>query len=164
MQVAKISSDNKVEEIGELKTLFSNTSFTKNGPNADWYTENSVMPVTVNLGFNPATQKMISVDPYIQDNIVYTVRVVDLTTEEQKTYTDAQTVRLAATSRDLRDRKLADTDWMAIKAAETGVSLADNWKAYRQALRDLPTHKNWPNLVSPEMSEDGVGDWPVKPS
>ena len=29
-------------------------------------------------------------------------------------------------------------------------------KDYRQALRDLPTHSNWPNLND--------SDWPVKPS
>ena len=50
-----------------------------------------------------------------------------------------------------RNRLLAETDWMA----NSDVTMADNWKTYRQALRDLPTHSNWPNL------EDS--DWPTKP-
>ena len=50
---------------------------------------------------------------------------------------------------------------MAIKAAETGVALADNWKTYRQALRDLPSHSNWPDLKSPGPDIDGDNDWPT---
>ena len=50
-----------------------------------------------------------------------------------------------------RNIKLAETDWTAM----SDVTMADNMKTYRQALRDLPTHKNWPNL------EDA--DWPTKP-
>ena len=50
-----------------------------------------------------------------------------------------------------RNGILSRTDWMA----NSDVTMADNWKTYRQALRDLPTHSNWPNL------EDS--DWPSKP-
>ena len=58
----------------------------------------------------------------------------------------------AAGHRSTRNEKLAETDWTAM----SDVTMADNMKTYRQALRDLPTHKNWPNL------EDA--DWPTKPS
>ena len=50
-----------------------------------------------------------------------------------------------------RNAKLAETDFHAM----SDVTLADNMKTYRQALRDLPDHSNWPNL-----EED---DWPTKP-
>ena len=163
MQVAKISSDNKVDQIGELKVLFPNTSFPANGPNSDWYTENNVMSVTVGLSFDPSKQKQEQVDPYISDGVVYTVRLVDLTNDEKTAYTNAQDSKLAARQRANRDALLAETDWMAIKAAETGVALADNWKTYRQALRDLPTHSNWPDLKSPGPGDSGDNDWPVKP-
>jgi len=63
-----------------------------------------------------------------------------------------------------RNDLLAETDWMAIKAAETGVALANDWKTYRQALRDLPSHSNWPNLKSPGPDIDGDNDWPTPPS
>ena len=58
-----------------------------------------------------------------------------------------------------RDRLLAETDWMA----NSDVTLADNWKTYRQALRDLPSG------ASPKLSADGSLDmssvtWPTKPS
>ena len=47
-----------------------------------------------------------------------------------------------------RDRLLAETDWMA----NSDVTLADNWKTYRQALRDLPAS------AKPKLSSDGSLD------
>ena len=58
-----------------------------------------------------------------------------------------------------RNRLLAETDWMA----NSDVTLADNWKTYRQQLRDLPAS------ASPKLSSDGLLDmssvtFPTKPS
>ena len=58
-----------------------------------------------------------------------------------------------------RNRLLAETDWMA----NSDVTLADNWKTYRQQLRDLPAS------ASPKLSSDGSLDmssvsFPTKPS
>ena len=58
-----------------------------------------------------------------------------------------------------RNRLLAETDWMA----NSDVTLADNWKTYRQQLRDLPASAN------PKLSADGSLDMssvtiPTKPS
>jgi hypothetical protein len=44
---------------------------------------------------------------------------------------------------------------MVIKSAETGIALATEWATYRQALRDITTHANFPNLEE--------ADWPVAP-
>ena len=46
-----------------------------------------------------------------------------------------------------RDGKLAETDWVVTKAAETGVAETTAWKTYRQALRDLPSTST-PKLTS----------------
>lgn len=63
--------------------------------------------------------------------------------------------RQAAIKRSVRDSLLAETDWVVIKAQETGVPVAQSMADYRQALRDITTHVNWPNLAD--------DDWPVKP-
>lgn len=53
-----------------------------------------------------------------------------------------------------RDKKLTETDWIVTKANETGVAESDEWKTYRQALRDLPSNTTdpfsptWPTLPS----------------
>lgn len=59
--------------------------------------------------------------------------------------------RAAVEQRKKRNELLSETDWMA----NSDVTMPDSWKTYRQALRDLSTHSNWPNL------EDS--DWPTKP-
>ena len=51
-----------------------------------------------------------------------------------------------------RQRLLNETDWWAL--SDTATMTAEQ-TAYRQALRDITTHANWPHL--------GEGDWPVKP-
>jgi len=37
-----------------------------------------------------------------------------------------------------RDRRLAETDWIVVRAYERGEPVPEVWAAYRQALRDLP--------------------------
>ena len=60
-----------------------------------------------------------------------------------------------------RDQKLSECDWVVIKALESGSSVADNWKTYRQSLRDLPSSSS-PQLDSDENLTNVT--WPTKPS
>jgi len=53
-----------------------------------------------------------------------------------------------------RNVKLAATDWVVTKASETGVAVSDDWKTYRQALRDIPSSQTGPDNIT----------WPTKPS
>ena len=59
-----------------------------------------------------------------------------------------------------RDEKLAETDWTAL----SDVTLADNMKTYRQALRDLPASNDGKNatLASDGRTLENV-KWPQKP-
>ncbi len=52
-----------------------------------------------------------------------------------------------------RDRLLSQTDWVVVKAKETGSTLSSAWKKYRQDLRDVPTQTDVDNIT-----------WPTKPS
>ena len=54
-----------------------------------------------------------------------------------------------------RNRRLAETDWMA----NSDVVMADDWKTYRQALRDLPA------TAVPKLENRRLTDitWPEKP-
>ena len=58
-----------------------------------------------------------------------------------------------------RDARIAKTDWRA----SSDLTLADAWKTYRQALRDLPAS------ASPSLDSNGNLDltsvtWPTEPS
>ena len=58
-----------------------------------------------------------------------------------------------------RDEKLAETDWTAL----SDVTLSDNMKTYRQALRDLPASADGKDA----SLKDGVLEnvkWPLKPA
>jgi len=59
----------------------------------------------------------------------------------------------AAQNRGIRNNYLAETDWT--QTLDAPLSDADQlkYKTYRQALRDLTTHENWP-----ELNEE---DWPT---
>ena len=159
MQIA-IIKDNAVETIGEHRELFSNVSFPVSGPPTDWMTENSVMPVTMSRSYDRMTQKSTSVDPYIESGVVYLHKIEDLTDSEKAAVQKEVADQTAARNREERNRRLAETDWMAC----SDVTMSNDWKTYRQALRDITTHSNWPNLKVPDMDGSGENDWPVKPS
>ena len=71
--------------------------------------------------------------------------------EHETAYQATLDANTATSNRSTRDAKLAETDWTGM----SDVTMSSDMTTYRQALRDLPTHSNWPNL------EDA--DWPTKP-
>jgi hypothetical protein len=77
------------------------------------------------------------------------------TAEEQEIEYKSRIDEQAAKSvREQRDRLLNESDWMVIKAKETGTNLSASFKEYRQALRDIslqdgfPHNVNWPENLS----------------
>ena len=71
--------------------------------------------------------------------------------EHEAAYQATLDAKIAETNRKTRDDLLAETDYLAL----SDNTLTAEMTTYRQALRDITAHANWPNL------EDG--DWPVKP-
>ena len=59
--------------------------------------------------------------------------------------------RAAADNREKRNQLITETDYFAL----TDVTLTAEMTTYRQALRDITSHSNWPNLSD--------SDWPTKP-
>ena len=57
----------------------------------------------------------------------------------------------AGANRATRNRLLSETDWTAL----SDVTMSAEMTTYRQALRDITSHANWPNLEE--------ADWPTKP-
>ena len=159
MQIAKIK-DNKVEEIGEHKALFPNVGFPGGLPTESWMSENSVMPVTVFRSYNGLTEKSTPVDPYIEGGVVYLHKIEALDDSQKVAAQTARDNATAESTRAERNRRLAESDWMA----NSDVTMTDAWKTYRQALRDITKHSNWPYLKMPAPDGSGDNDWPVQPS
>ncbi len=65
--------------------------------------------------------------------------------------TDAQIISHKWQSiRNKRNLLLSQSDWVVTKASETGVAVSDEWKTYRQELRDLPaTQTDVDNITYP---------------
>lgn len=75
--------------------------------------------------------------------------------EENKEWLPEPTdIMVAEVVREQRAALLAETDWVTAKAAETGGPIPDEWKAYRQALRDVTSQPGFPRNVV----------WPTKPT
>jgi hypothetical protein len=101
--------------------------------------------------YNPFTQKIVtSSTPTLNDNNawVLTHTVEDLT-EEEVTSSDE---RFASKNREKRNALLAETDYFAL----SDVEMSDSMQTYRQSLRDITLHENWPRL-------NADTDWPTKP-
>ena len=58
---------------------------------------------------------------------------------------------LSLNARSLRNSLLEQTDWTAL----SDVTMSTEMAAYRQAMRDITSHANFPNLDD--------ADWPAKP-
>jgi len=56
-----------------------------------------------------------------------------------------------------RDRRLAETDWVVVRAYERGEPVPEAWVTYRQALRDLPAR------LTDEQVLAGDIPWPEPP-
>ena len=65
--------------------------------------------------------------------------------------------------REERNRRLAECDWIVTKNAEYGYNIPKEWRAYRQALRDLPSITYKPELDEfGYLKMDSVA-WPTPP-
>jgi hypothetical protein len=95
---------------------------------------------TAELVFNSETGEWDSV-----------ITVEPLSGEELERYNAATPPTKAELNREYRVILLSLTDEYAISDRP----LSDAMREYRQALRDITTHPNWPNLEE--------SDWPVKP-
>lgn len=80
-----------------------------------------------------------------------TPEVIELS-EKEITSLQRRETRIGLSLRETRNKKLAETDWVVTKAYEEGTVVPEQWKAYRKALRDLPTQEAFPyGVVFPTL-------------
>lgn len=75
---------------------------------------------------------------------------------EEQAYADAAPARALAELRRKRDDLLKESDWNILSELEKGNTISDDWKNYRQALRDLPDGKD-------TVEKCNNATWPTKP-
>lgn len=137
--------------VANLRRDNPNTSFPRNIPEETlnawgvYRVQVSAMP-----SFDPITQVVVMDSAPVLSEGVWTVgyTVNSLTTEEVQSNKD----QLAETNRERRNDLLAETDFHAL----SDVTMSSEMQSYRQSLRDITSHANWPVLEE--------ADWPTKPS
>ena len=102
------------------------------------------LPVTDNreVGHSASTHKTIATLASDENSIILTseIRGIDYETK----------------NRAKRGSFLLDSDWTQLPDNPLSDSKKTEWATYRQALRDITSHSNWPNLEE--------ADWPTQPS
>ncbi len=141
-----------IQRLGHYKTMFPNVSFPSSGPDAQWMEQNNAKIVLSTKPFDRTTQRIESVEPYVEDDCVYNVRIIDLTDQETTDRANTVNERTATTKRSERNKLLLETDWTQITDSPLTSEKKTEWANYRQALRDLPTNNDWPNVEMPNTS------------
>ena len=136
--------------LGNLRRDNSNTSFPKRPSDemlADW----GVYPVTIadTPNVNDRTQNAIqdALPTLVDGGWTLSWVVSEKTSQETQDYD----VHAAEINRSKRSNLLSETDWWA----SSDLTMTSAQTAYRQALRDITSHANWPHLDE--------ADWPTKP-
>lgn len=136
--------------VGDLRRDNPNTSFPKNVP-ASTMAVFGMFPVGYEAApnFDPMTHRVqnSNVPELKNGEWVLTKTVVALTAEQ---IADRDAAK-ASEVRKKRANLLAETDYLAL----SDNTLTTEMAAYRQALRDITSHANFPHLDE--------ADWPVKP-
>jgi len=157
--------DGSIKSQGEIRALNKNVSIPKVW-NADVCASLNIDPVLEAPKPEPSgAYKQVVRNGAVQDGDNWvqawveqdmfadtTVDGVTTTKAEHETAYQAQLDATAATAvRTKRDGLLAGTDWHGM----SDVTMSSDMTTYRQALRDITTHSDFPNL-----SDD---DWPTAP-
>ena len=131
-----------VERTGTISQLFPSTLFPSSGVPEEFLTANNAVEIIETLSFTTPTQKLTTVDAYVEGGKAYTVRVESTTTEEETNLTNAKWQDV----RNQRNALLTQSDWRAL----SDVTLSDAWRTYRQELRDIPSAQSDPfNITYP---------------
>jgi hypothetical protein len=139
-----------VYSIKQLKIDYPNISWPKTITNT-LLEEYSVYPLS--YGETPDINEfdqslVVSTTPIKQNgNWIVNFEIINKTEEEKQEYKKEVSWNI----REKRNSLLVATDWMGM----SDVTMTAEWAAYRQALRDITDHANFPNLTET--------DWPTKP-
>jgi len=140
-----IFNGSTVTKSGTIYELFPNVSFPKSGAPASFISDNNLLEITEWISTTKPDQKLTKVDVYVEGGKAYDCKVETCTEEEKNAAIASQWSNI----REERDERLKETDWRATSDR----TLTDNWRDYRQALRDVPTQADpfnitWPNPPS----------------
>ena len=154
VKITNGSVDQYPYTVGMLRRDNPNTSFPRVIPDnvlEEW----GVYPVSVqsNPDYNERTHLLeTSSTPILVDGTwTITISAVEKTSTAIEEY-DSD---VAIANRSVRNSLLFNSDWTQMEDSPLSSEDKALWSTYRQSLRNITSHTNWPHL-----SDD---DWPTKP-
>lgn len=124
MLIAKVENS-QVLDVADYKSMFPHTSFGADGPDDAFFADNSCLRVTVWKPYDAASEKLVAVAPYIEDNQVFTIQVESKTQEEL----DADIASVDAAKKAARaEAYRVESDPLFFKA-QRGEATMDEWLA-----------------------------------
>jgi len=135
MKIA-IIENNIITAHGEHTEVFPNVSFPKEGLDLMWAQERNAYQIQSDK-VHSQTEKLTSVEPYIENGVVFDV-IVEVKTQDEL---DAEKTQKANEVRYKRNALLTQSDWTQLADAPVD-NLA--WAVYRQALRDITLQAGFP--------------------
>jgi len=172
----RIQSTGELKTQGEVRRMHSNTSLPRVW-GANVCASLGIDPVLITpkpetTGYTTAVRDGATQDA--NGNWVQAWTVVDMfsdytdedgtlvtKTDQENDYQARLNSEAAASVRTQRDKLLAESDWVTVKAVDQnaqdslGIQVPQVWLDYRQALRDITAHANFPYLQD--------SDWPEAP-
>ena len=150
----RLRSSGEIKSKSDIIKLKPNTSLPREWKAAT-YDFFGVDPIKSSRPFAPSSEDKIVVENGIEQNaegdwVTAWVEQDKYASEEEKAADAAAAISVKSIEmREKRDEMLSRTDWMAL----SDVTMSAEWRAYRQALRDIPEQEGFPDNVV----------WPTKP-
>lgn len=152
----KTDENNNIEQypytLNMFRTEHRNTSLPK-FLNNGFLERRNVYPVkeAVKPDYNEVTQYLQKAIQPIYENGVWILNwiIENKSLEQIANDTNIKSAEVRAE----RDKLLAETDWVSVRAFDTNTSVDTSWAQYRQELRDVTTQDGFPWTVV----------WPQKP-
>ena len=132
--------------IKDHKTAFPNISFPNDDAVKAYALTHGAYLVSDIREFNSETEKLVSCEPVIENDVAYIVSVQPKTQADLNVDQEAKSIFI----RGQRDLLLSKSDWTQVEDAPVN---KEAWATYRQALRDIPNQEGFPSNVT----------WPTQP-
>ena len=143
------------DELGEIKS--SGTCYTENDLNSQRRDNLNLLEISEYISIN---------DGYVLNNQYIPFTLEQKFLKNNKPYYPVKWNNISMSWEDLRspqqkidqqwyivksqrDQFLQQSDWRVVKASDTGIPLSQEWKDYRQALRDITTQADPFNIIWP---------------
>lgn len=149
MRVTIINRDDSVTINGKTHSGLDFSKFPENIHAIQWYeTYGEVEYVTGADGIKPANEKIDNLEPYNYLLDLWEIAEQEEIAERQRNTPTPEQIAIGK-----RNNLLVASDWTQLPDVTLTAEKKAEWAAYRQALRDMTSDPNFPNIP-----------FPVKPS